>query len=295
MSKANMKYLAISLRPKQWVKNFLVITPLFFSKRMMEVTIIARVALAFVLFCIFSSSIYLLNDILDKDKDKTHPKKSKRPFARGLVSFKACLVTSFLLFLLGVTGSFLLSENFLFIALAYWSINLIYSLYLKQLVIIDVMCIAIGFVLRVMAGGIAVEVPSSHWMLTTIIFLSLFLAFTKRKGELALFLKSENAESRPVLKNYNMQILDQFLVICATGSLMSYALFTLSDYATMRFGSQNLVYTIPFVIFGIFRYFYLVNFSHKDYENPIEMVFTDSSMVINILLWIIASVFIIYA
>jgi 4-hydroxybenzoate polyprenyltransferase len=295
MKKDTMKYLLISLRPKQWVKNFLVIAPLFFSKRMMDVSVIVRVALAFILFCMFSSSIYLLNDVLDKERDKRHPKKSKRPVARGLVSLKVCLVSSFLLLLLSVAGSFFLGESFLFIGLAYWSINLLYSLYLKQLVIIDVMCIAIGFVLRVMAGGIAVGVPSSHWMLTTIIFLSLFLAFTKRKGELALFLKAENGVSRPVLKNYNMQILDQFLVISATSSMMSYALFTLSDYATIRFGSKNLVYTIPFVIFGIFRYFYLINFSNNDNENPVEMVFGDSLLVINILLWIIASVFIIYS
>jgi 4-hydroxybenzoate polyprenyltransferase len=293
MKKENMRYLFISLRPKQWVKNLLVIAPLFFSKKMMDVSVIARVILAFILFCMFSSSIYLLNDLLDRDKDRRHPKKSKRPVARGLVSFKECLLTSFLLLVLTVAISLFLGESFLFIGLAYWSINLLYSVYLKQLVIIDVMCIAIGFVLRVMAGGIAVGVPASHWMLTTIIFLSLFLAFTKRRGELALFLKAEDGVSRPVLKNYNMQILDQFLVITATASIMSYALFTLSDYATVRFGTKNLVFTIPFVIFGIFRYFYLIHFS-RDNENPIEVAFSDLSMVINILLWVIASVFIIY-
>jgi len=293
MRKDDMKYLLISLRPKQWVKNVLVIAPLFFSKRMMDFSVIAKVILAFLLFCLFSSSIYLLNDALDKDKDRKHPKKSKRPIARGLVSLKLCLSSSFLLLLLGVGGSLLLGEGFLFIGLAYWSINLLYSVYFKQLVIIDVMCIAIGFVLRVMAGGIAVGVPSSHWMLTTIIFLSLFLAFTKRKGELALFMKASDGVSRPVLKNYNMQILDQFLVISATASIMSYTLFTLSDYAAVRFGSKNLVFTIPFVIFGVFRYFYLVNFS-GDNENPIEVAFTDLILVVNILLWIIVSIFIIY-
>lgn len=293
MKRANLKYLFISLRPKQWIKNLLVIAPLFFSKRMMDISVIASVVWAFILFCMFSSSIYLLNDILDKDKDRRHPKKSKRPVARGLVSFREGLVASFLLLVLAVALSLFLGEKFLFIGLAYWSINLLYSVYLKQLVIIDVMCIAIGFVLRVMAGGIAVGVPASHWMLTTIIFLSLFLAFTKRRGELALFIKAENGVSRPVLKNYNMQILDQFLVISATASIMSYALFTLSDYAAIRFGTKNLVFTIPFVIFGIFRYFYLIHFTH-DNENPIEVAFSDLFLVINILLWIIVSVFIIY-
>jgi 4-hydroxybenzoate polyprenyltransferase len=293
MSRDDLRYLLISLRPKQWVKNLLVIAPIFFSKRMMDISVIAKVMLAFLLFCMFSSSIYLLNDVLDKDKDKKHPKKSKRPIALGLLSIKTCLVSSFSLILLSVGGSIFLGESFLFIGLAYWSINLLYSVYLKQLVIIDVMCIAIGFVLRVMAGGIAVGVPSSHWMLTTIIFLSLFLAFTKRKGELSLFLKTESTVTRPVLKNYNMQILDQFLIISATSSIISYTMFTLSDYAAMRFGSKNLVYTIPFVIFGVFRYFYLINFSDAN-ENPIEMAFTDKFLAVNISLWIIVSIFIIY-
>jgi len=288
-----MKYLIISLRPKQWIKNLIVIAPLFFSKRMMDVDIVIKVLFAFVLFCLFSSSVYLINDILDKEKDKFHPQKSKRPVAMGLLSREVGSLSALVLLLSAVIGSFFLDKRFLAVGLCYWSINLFYSLYLKHVVIVDVMCIAIGFVLRVMAGGIAVEVPSSHWMLTTTIFLSLFLGFTKRKGELALFLQSKDQASRDVLKSYNMQILDQFLAISATASIMSYALFTLSDYALQRFGTHNLVYTIPFVIFGIFRYFYLLHFS-KDLENPIEIPLKDIALVLDIIFWIIFVVVIIY-
>lgn len=287
-----IKYLIISMRPKQWIKNFFVIAPLFFSQKMMDILIVTRVFFAFVLFCLFSSSVYLVNDIIDLEKDKRHPKKSKRPLASGLLSIKTSLLSSLILLSIAIIGSLFLDKRILLVGLIYWFINLFYTLYLKNLIIVDVMCIAIGFVLRIAAGGFAIEIPSSHWTLATVIFLSLFLGFTKRRGEIALSLMPQEQVSRPVLKNYSILLLDQFLVICATASIMSYALFTLSDYAFKKFGTHNLIYTIPFVIFGIFRYLFLIQSSER-YESPTETLYSDRPLIINILIWLIACVFII--
>ena len=288
-----VKYLMISMRPKQWIKNLFVIAPLFFSKNMMDISIVIRALWAFVIFCLFSSSIYLINDVLDLEKDKNHPKKSSRPLASGLLSIKISLLSSLILVFAAIIGSLFLDKRLLLVGLSYWFVNLFYTLYLKKLVIIDVICIAIGFVLRVVAGGIAVKIPSSHWTLATVIFLSLFLGFAKRKGELALCLTSQEQVSRPVLNNYSILLLDQFLVICAAASIMSYSLFSLSDYAFRKFGTHNLIYTIPFVIFGIFRYLFLVQ-SSGNYENPTEVLYSDRLLIANILIWLIACVFIIW-
>ncbi|MCK5305937.1 MAG: decaprenyl-phosphate phosphoribosyltransferase [Candidatus Omnitrophica bacterium] len=288
-----IKYLMISMRPKQWIKNLFVIAALFFSKNMMDVSIVTRALCAFAIFCLFSSSIYLINDILDLEKDKNHPKKSSRPLASGLLSTRVSLLGSLILLSAAVTGSLFLDSRLLVVGLAYWFINLFYTLYLKNLVIIDVICIAIGFVLRIVAGGIAVKVPSSHWVLTTTIFLSLFLGFSKRRGEIALSLIPQKQTSRPVLKNYNILLLDQFLVICATLSIMSYALFSLSDYAFERFGTHSLIYTIPFVVFGVFRYLYLI-YTSDYYEDPTETLFIDKPLIFNIILWIILVICIVY-
>lgn len=157
----------------------------------------------------------------------------------------------------------------------------------------DVLCIAVGFVLRVVAGGIAVGTPSSPWILTTTLFLSLFLGFAKRRGEIVLLKAAPKPPARSVLRQYHVQRLDHFLVICATASIVFYALFTLSDYAINKFGTHNLVYTIPFVIFGVFRYFYLIYFSDS-YEDPTETLLTDKALGINIILWIFCLIFIIY-
>jgi 4-hydroxybenzoate polyprenyltransferase len=290
---STVKYLVVSLRPRQWVKNFFVVAPLFFSKRMMEPVVVAKAALGFCLFCLFSSSVYLINDIIDLESDKNHSKKSRRPLASGLLSQKVGAAASLLILAFAVAGSLVIGKWFLLAGVVYWGVNFCYTLFLKHLVIVDVFCIAAGFVLRVIAGGIAVGVISSHWILTTTIFLSLFLGFAKRRGEIALSAGSPEQLSRLVLRQYSVQLLDQFLVICATASIMSYALFTLSDYAFARFGTHNLFFTIPFVVFGVFRYFYLIHFSDY-YENPTEALFTDKALIVDILLWIACVIYIVY-
>lgn len=287
-----MRYFIIALRPRHWVKNFFVIAPLFFSKRMFELGVVSRTLLFFILFCLLSSSVYLINDIIDKEQDRKHPKKSKRPLPLGLLSVKVAFWGAVVLFLIVASGSFFLDKRFFIVGMVYWGMNLAYTLLLKQIVIVDVICLALGFVLRVIAGGIAVEVYSSPWILVTTFFLSLFLGFAKRRSELTVYPEFKGDESRSMLEYYNIKILDKFLTICATASIMSYALFTLAGYTLQRFGTHQLVYTIPFVVYGVFRFSYLVYFA--DYENPTDTLFSDKALMLNLLTWVITVVFIIY-
>lgn len=287
-----VKNMLAALRLKQWVKNFFVIAPLFFSQKITEVPILARVSLAFFVFCLLSSSTYLINDVFDIQEDKNHPEKSKRPVASGKVSVTAAISLSVILLLVAVVCSRFIGRQFLGLGLTYWAINIFYTFYLRRLPILDVICIASGFVLRVIAGGIAVTVPASRWIFVTTMFLSLFLGFAKRRGEIDLSGNNQNQTSRAVLKSYSIELLDQFLVICAAAAIMSYALFALSDYALARFGTYNLIYTIPFVIYGVFRYFYLIHFS-RSYENPTEVLFKDKPLVFTVILWVICALFII--
>jgi len=288
-----VKYLIIGLRPKQWVKNFFVIAPLFFSGRLLEGLIVARCLSAFGVFCLLSSSIYLLNDIFDLEKDRNHPRKSRRPLASGMLSVRTALISSIVLLCVAACSSSYVDARLLLVGLAYWATNLFYTLALKHVVIVDVICIAVGFVLRVTAGAVAVDVPPSPWILTSTIFVALFLGCGKRKGEIVHSSAQSHRRSRPVLENYSTALLDQMLVICAAASIMSYALFSLSDYAFARFGTHNLIYTTPFVIFGVFRYLYIIEFTNF-YENPTETLFADKALAAGIVMWLACVVAILY-
>jgi 4-hydroxybenzoate polyprenyltransferase len=288
-----LKALIISLRPGQWIKNSFVVAPLLFSKKITDIPTTTRVLYGFILFCLFSSSIYLINDVIDLKNDRNHPTKNKRPLAQGTLSVKISLLSSGVLLCIAIIGSFTLDRAFFILCLVYWFSNLFYSLVSKNFVIFDVFCISFGFVLRVIAGGVLVRVYSSHWILTSTVFLSLFLGFAKRRKEAVLFSMSNEKKSRPVLKDYSIQLIDQFLVISATASIISYAMFTLSGYAFEKFGTHNLIYTIPFVIFGILRYLYLIE-SFDSYESPTEAIFRDKILVFNIILWVVCLAFIIY-
>lgn len=280
-------YLLISLRPKQWVKNLFVVVPLFFSKNLGDISVVFHVLIAFVLFCLFSGSIYLLNDVVDLERDRGHQKKCRRPIAAGLISKRTALLSAGILAVISICGSLWLDIDFLFIGLIYLFINLAYIFFVRDLILLDVMFIASGFVLRVIAGGIVVNVPSSHWILMSTIFLALFLGFTKRRGEHALLKEALSKQHRPVLREYNIQLLDQFLVISATAAIISYSLYTVSDYALERFGTYNLVYTTPFVMFGIFYYLFLVQTEGLG-DSPTEVLFTDKTLLVTIGLWLIA-------
>lgn len=275
------------MRPKQWIKNVFVLAALIFSKRMFDVLSLKEALFAFILFCGISSSVYIINDIADIENDRKHPKKKLRPLPSGLIKKRHAAILFFILVLTSSVLSFLINVNFSIIVLSYFIINLAYTFYLKNIIIIDVMVIAIGFVLRVIAGAEAIGVASSPWLLLCTLLLSLFLAITKRKNEVIVL--DDNAKShRNVLDEYSVKLLDNMLSIVTSSTIIAYSLYTF--YAGKGY---YMMITILFVIYGIFRYQYLVD--SKTFGGSPEMAFfEDKPFLINGVLYCITVILILY-
>jgi 4-hydroxybenzoate polyprenyltransferase len=280
------------MRPKQWIKNVFIFSGLIFSQNLFDLFLLAKVLLGFGVFCLGASSIYIFNDLNDIEKDKEHPKKSKRPLAAGQLSVEKAYVTSAILATSALVGSYLLNLSFFAILLAYVLMNIAYSIKLKHLVILDVMCIAFGFVFRVLAGTTLVGVKPSDWLLICTITISLFLGFCKRRHELAL-IGTNATNHRRVLSDYSISFLDQMISVATACTVMSYALYTVSAETIEKFGTRNLVFTIPFVIYGIYRYLYLIH-KKRIGGNPTSAIVTDLPLLLNGILWLAAVIFIIY-
>jgi 4-hydroxybenzoate polyprenyltransferase len=281
-----------SMRLQQWIKNLFIFAALIFSANFFNIPDLFPTFLGFLLFSLSASGVYIINDIADLEKDKLHPIKSRRPLPSGLLSKNPALGVAVVLLAIGLLGSFLLNQKFAFIILLYIILNLIYSWKLKEVVILDVMTISAGFVLRVVGGAVIINVPTSEWLIICTVLLSLFLGFSKRRHE--LFLLEEHAtDHRLVLQHYSPVFLDQMISIVTAATVMSYALYTISDETVNKFGTTHLIYTVPFVLYGIFRYLYLV---HKKEEggNPAKLALADVPLLVNIILWLICVVLIIY-
>ncbi|MBI1807544.1 MAG: decaprenyl-phosphate phosphoribosyltransferase [Ignavibacteria bacterium] len=280
------------MRLQQWIKNFFLFAALVFSGRLFHPDDLVLTLEGFFLFSFISSSVYILNDIIDLEKDKLHPVKSKRPLPSGTLSVSAAYRAAALLSIAGIVGGCYLRMEFGWILIAYVIINVAYTLKLKQIVILDAMTIAAGFVLRVVAGAALINVPTSEWLIICTVLLSLFLGFSKRRQELTV-LEGQANTHRAVLEHYSPYFLDQMIGIVTATTVMSYALYTISEETVKKFGTTNLIYTVPFVLYGIFRYLYLV---HKKEEggNPTKVALTDWPLLINIVLWIITASIIIY-
>ena len=276
-----------SLRVKQWIKNLFVFAALLFTQNYYDPELNGKALTAFFLFCFLSSAIYLINDVLDIKVDRQHPIKKNRPIAAGKLSISLALVFSGLLTILTwLMGYFYLGYNFFMICLVYWLMNLLYSKYLKHIVILDVLIIAIGFVLRAMAGAEAIQVEISNWLLLCTILLSLFLALSKRRHELVLL--DENAtHHRAILKEYSPYLLDQLISVVTASTLMAYALYTMDQDVQANLGTDKLIFTTPFVIYGIFRYLYLVHQKDQGGDTS-EMIVTDKPFALNIFLWVLS-------
>lgn len=281
-------------RPKQWLKNFFVFGPLVFSKHIFELEFLIPSLEAFFIFSIASSCVYIINDILDAESDRNHPKKKYRPIASGEISNGTALI--FFIFLLAVIASsfYIMKPVFSFLIVLYLLTNLLYSLKIKNIVLLDVFFISFGFMLRVLGGAAAIGVAISSWMVLTTIFISLFLAISKRRGELSQAINSENIEKqRKVLKAYSVTFADQLNTIAAAGTIISYALYTVSERTVQIFGTEKLIYTTPFVIYGIFRYMYLIHQKNMG-ESPTSIVTKDIPIILNVFFYFIFSVLIIY-
>jgi 4-hydroxybenzoate polyprenyltransferase len=281
-----------ALRPVQWTKNLFVLAALFFSKSLVNPHAVLKVAIAFFLFCLVSGCTYIFNDLCDRESDRKHPVKSKRPIASGEIGtaqavglLAACLV-------IALTGAFLVNMRFFIVCIAAIVIQVLYSLVLKKIVILDVFIIALAFVLRVVAGGVAINVEISSWILICTLLLALFLALGKRRHELVM-VASGVTNHRKVLEEYTSQLLDQMTSIVAASTVISYALYTVSDATRTRFHTENLIFTIPFVLYGIFRYLYLI---HRRQEGgyPENILISDKPLYINILLWVVTTGIILY-
>jgi len=287
-----IKSIITLLRPKHWLKNIFVFLPLLFSN---ELTDIYRVTLAigaFLSFCFVASSIYAFNDVLDIEYDKKHQKKKNRPIASGDISKQAALIVSASLLLLGFLLASVINIKLSAIILIYLIINLLYTTILKNIVILDVMLIASGYVLRMFAGASVSSQEPSHWIIMTTFFLALFLGFAKRRTELAS--RSEDMVSqRMVLREYSESMLDHILASTMAVTIICYSLYASSEYVVMRFGTGNFIYTIPFVVFGVFHYFQRVKIA-KEGEDPAEVLIKDKPTLINLLLWAAVCIFIIY-
>jgi 4-hydroxybenzoate polyprenyltransferase len=287
-----IKYIFYSMRPQQWLKNVFLFAGILFSRNFFNLSLLFNVFEGFVLFCLTASSIYILNDVMDAEKDRLHPEKKNRPLAAGLLSAQTALTVALLMASMCVAGAFALNSSFGLILLSYLGLNLAYSLKIKPIVILDVMCIATGFVLRILAGTTLAGVVPSDWLIICTITLSLFLGFSKRRHEISLI--GENAEShRKVLTQYSLPFLDQMIAVATSTTVISYALYTVSAETVSRFGTRNLVFTIPFVLYGIYRYLYLMHEKNEG-GNPTKTVLRDWPLIINGLVWATVSFLIIY-
>ena len=289
---SELKYVLISMRPPQWVKNALLFVGLIFSRQLFNVDLLFKVVSGFALFSLGASSIYLFNDIRDREEDTIHPEKRGRPLPAGKLRIPTAYGASVLLAGTALIGSYLLEPTFALILVIYLVVNTAYTIAIKHVVILDVMCIAFGFVLRVLAGTTLAQVRPSDWLLICAISLSLFLGFSKRRHELAV-IGAGAANHRKVLSDYSVGFLDQMIGIATASAVISYALYTVAGDTVARFGTRNLVFTIPFVLYGIFRYLYLIH--HKKVGgNPTTAVLSDIPLLLNALLWLAAVVIIIY-
>jgi len=281
------------IRPKQWIKNFFIFAALVFSKHLFEMDYLSKTFVAFLAFCLVSGSVYILNDILDVEADRLHPEKRYRPIASGKVKPHQALVFFVVLIALVILLSMNLPRRFQVILLIYFIINIAYSWKLKEIIILDVFVIATGFMLRVLAGAYVIHVPVSSWMILCTIFISLFLGFSKRRGEIIVMQNSNSEPGRKVLSEYSLEFIDQMITVVTSGTVISYALYTVSERTKEIFHTENLIYTTVFVIFGIFRYLYLM-YKKNLGESPTYIVTTDLPMIINIVLWMASCVAIIY-
>jgi 4-hydroxybenzoate polyprenyltransferase len=287
-----LKHIVTSLRPKQWTKNLVIFAGLVFSASLFNVPSLLTAMAAFAVFCLLSSAVYLINDICDVERDRIHPVKCKRPIAAGLLSPRVATITAALILVVALSAAWALDRGFFIVCLVYLLLFLSYSLYLKNIVILDVLLIAVGFVLRAIAGAVVIDVRISAWLLVCTILLALFLGLCKRRDELVKLADAATGH-RQILDEYSPYLLDQMIAVVTASTLMAYALYTMADETIQKFDTAQLHLTIPFVIYGIFRYLYLIHRKEQG-GNPSLTLLTDRPLLINILLWTTTVILIIY-
>ncbi len=294
-----LRLIVVSMRPQQWAKNVLVFAAVVFSGRFLDVDALLASLLCFASFCLVSGAIYIFNDIVDRESDRLHPLKKARPIASGELSVGAASVAAMVAALAGLAVALYVSFAFadasilvFVVVLVYLLLQIAYTLLLKHLVILDVMTLSAGFVLRVLAGGVAIDAQLSYWAIICTILLALFMGFGKRRHEIIL-LNDAAISHRRSLGEYSPYFLDQMIAVTTASTVMAYALYTMSSEVIEKLGTDKLIVTLPFVIYGIFRYLYLVH--RRDVAgDPTRALLTDPPLMVSVMLWFITVVILLY-
>lgn len=290
-------YLLI-IRPLQWNKNLILLAGVIFSRNMFRAELFLRSIMALAIFCLLSGAVYATNDVIDVERDRKHPTKRNRPLASGAISVGEAIIIAVISGSIGLILAWKLGRGFFAISVCYLGLMLAYSFLLKNIVVLDVMVIAIGFVLRAMAGVealVAVEpaVVMSPWLLVCTLFLALFLGFNKRRHEITQL--ADNASlHRTTLDQYSVEFLDAMIAVVSAATVIAYAIYTIWPATVEKFNTDKMIYTLPFVVFGLFRYMYLVLIGNKG-GSPSEVLVEDVPLVIDILLWLLVAGLVIYS
>ena len=288
---AVLKQLFLTMRPKQWTKNLFIFIPLVFDLKLLDLTYLGRTVVAFLLFCVLSGGVYLINDLADVEKDRQHPVKRNRPLASGKLSKSWAVCAAVALPVIALALSFLLEPLFGAIGLVYFLIQLAYSFGLKDVVIVDVLIIAAGFVLRVAAGSVVAEAERfSPWLYVCMTLGALFLAFGKRRNEVVL-LEGNALAHRKVLQEYSPQLLDEMMALVTSSTVIAYSLYTFS--AENLPANKSMMLTIPFLLYAIFRYLYLIHQRNLG-GSPEEILVGDIPFVVSTLCWGVTVLIILY-
>jgi 4-hydroxybenzoate polyprenyltransferase len=282
----------LALRPNQWTKNLVVFAALALSKHLFEPGPLGRTTLAFAIFCLLSGTVYLVNDIVDVEQDRLHPRKRLRPIAGGALSIPGAAMGATVLGTASLLASLYLGGRFLLCAIAYVALNLLYSFFLKHVVVVDVLSVSLGFVVRAVAGAVVIGVQISEWLLICTILLALFLSLSKRRHELTS-LSDAAREHRKILEEYSPYLLDQMIAVVTASCVTAYAIYTTAPETREKYQTDRLVWTLPFVLYGIFRYLYLVHQKEQG-GSPTDVLLTDRPLLLALGLWALAIVVIVY-
>jgi len=280
------------LRPRHWVKNLFVFIPAFFAAEILNIPVFYEALLVFVSFCMISSTVYIINDIRDREQDKLHPEKSKRPIASGNIHWKNALIVAFLLCVFGFFTAFSLNTSTFEVLLVYLAINILYSFWLKHLVVVNLVIIGAGFLLRIYAGGVASDIPISFWLLIMVFLISIFMGLAKRRDDVLLYQKT-GLEIRKNIKGYNLKFIETSLSILAGVIVVTYIMYTLSPELKDRIDSSYIHITSIFVIIGVMKYLHRI-FTQDKKGAPVTVLFTDRIIQLALLGWLFTFTVLIY-
>ena len=278
------------LRPRQWLKNVFVFAGLIFSRQFFYVESIEKSIYAFIVFSLLSSSGYIINDLLDYKEDRVHPVKSRRPIAAGKVTRGRAAFIAVILLFMSFVSAHVLGANFFYVCLMYFGLIVLYSTVLKNIVILDVLAVAMGYVFRAIAGAVVINVEISSWLLLCTLLVALFLAISKRRTEIVL-LGEGATKHRKILSHYSLGLLNQMIAIVTAACIVSYCLYTLAPETVAKFGTRNLIYTVPFVIYGIFRYLF-ITYQRIETDIPERVLISDLPLQICLFLWVVSCILI---